>query len=97
MMEEEALSRLVQRIRRVRLQFQERGSRFPLHDNARPHTAVSIKQFWANQGIPELNHTTYSPDLSPSDFLLFPKIKSTLKARGFEDTEDTESNVTKDL
>jgi hypothetical protein len=36
----EALSRLVQRIRRVRSQFQESGSWFLLHDNARPHTAV---------------------------------------------------------
>jgi hypothetical protein len=47
MIEEEALSRLVQRIRRVRPQFQEGGSWFLLHDNARPHTAVSIKQFLA--------------------------------------------------
>jgi hypothetical protein len=35
----------VQRIRRVRPQFRERGSRFLLQDNARPHTAVSVKQF----------------------------------------------------
>jgi hypothetical protein len=36
-------------IRRVRRQFQERGSWLLLHDNARPHTAVSIKQFWGIQ------------------------------------------------
>jgi hypothetical protein len=55
-MEEEVLSRLVQRIRRVRRQFQERGGWFLLHDKARPHTAVSIKQFLAEKGIPESNH-----------------------------------------
>jgi hypothetical protein len=55
MMEEKVLSRLVQRIRRVRPQFQERGSWFLLYDNARPHTAVSMKQFLAKQGIPKLN------------------------------------------
>jgi hypothetical protein len=36
--------------------FQERGSWFPLHDNGRPHTAVSINQFLTKRGIPELNH-----------------------------------------
>jgi hypothetical protein len=55
-MEEEVLPRLVQRICRIRPQFQERGSWFLLHDNERHHTAVSIKQFLAKQGIPELNH-----------------------------------------
>jgi hypothetical protein len=36
-------------------------------------------------------------DLSPSDFFLFPKIKSTLKGRRFGDTEDIKRNVTKEL
>jgi hypothetical protein len=49
----EVLSRLVQRIRRVRPQFQERGSWFLLHDYARTHTAISVKQFLAKQEIPE--------------------------------------------
>jgi hypothetical protein len=30
----------------------------------------------------------YSPDLSPPNFFLFPKIKSTLKGRRLEETED---------
>lgn len=29
-------------------QFQERGSRFPLHDNVRPYFAETVKQFWQN-------------------------------------------------
>jgi hypothetical protein len=57
LMEEEVLYRLLQIIRRERSQFQEGGSWFLLQDNARPHTAVSIKQFLAKQGIPELNHS----------------------------------------
>jgi histone-lysine N-methyltransferase SETMAR len=88
-MEEEVLSRLVQRIRRVRPQFQERGRWFLLHDNARSYTAVPIKQCLAKQVILELNHPPpYSPDLSPRDFFLVPKNKSTLKGEGFGDTED---------
>jgi hypothetical protein len=63
-MEEEVLSRLAQRIRRVRPQFQERGSCFLLHDNARSHTAVSIQQLLAKQGILELNH--------PNILLIYP-------------------------
>jgi hypothetical protein len=43
MMEEEVLSGLIQRICRVRPQFQERGSWFLSHDNARPRAAASIK------------------------------------------------------
>jgi hypothetical protein len=80
----EVLSRWIQRIRRIRPQFQERGSWFLLHDDARPHTAVSIKQFLTNQGIPELNPPFFS-DLSPPDFFFFPQIISTLKGRRFED------------
>jgi histone-lysine N-methyltransferase SETMAR len=97
MMEEEIFSCLVQRIRRVRPQFQEGGSWFLLHDNARPRTAVSIKQFLEKQEIPELNHPPYSPDLSPSHLFLFLKIKFTLKGRRFEDKENIKRNVTKEL
>jgi hypothetical protein len=57
MMEKKVLSLLVQRSHRIRPQFQERGSWFLLHGNARPHTAVSIKQFLKKKikEIPELN------------------------------------------
>jgi hypothetical protein len=81
----------------VRPQFQERGRWFLLNDDARPHTAVSIKQFLAKQRILKLNHFPYSLDSSPTDFFLFPKIKSTLKARRFKDTEDITRNVTEEL
>jgi hypothetical protein len=97
MMGEEVLSPLVQRIRRVRPQFQGRGSWFLLHDNARPHTVVPIKPFLAKQGIPDLNPPIFSTDLSPPDFFLFPKMKSVPKRRRFEDTEDIKRHVTKKL
>jgi hypothetical protein len=41
-----------------------------------------------------LKHPPYSPDLAPSDFLLFPKIKEILKGRNFDDTDDIRSNMT---
>jgi len=38
-----------------------------------------IKQFLAKKSITEVEHPSYSPDLTPNDFWLFPKIKSALK------------------
>jgi histone-lysine N-methyltransferase SETMAR len=89
------LSRLVQRIYQD-LSFRKEEAWFLSHDNVRPHTAASLKQFLAKQEIQGLNHPPYSPDVSPPDFFLFPKIKSTPKRR-FEDTEDIKRNVTKEL
>jgi hypothetical protein len=42
-----------------------------------------------------MEHPSCSSDLAPNDFWLFPKIKSPLKGRKFQDTEDgTESYST---
>jgi len=41
-----------------------------------------------------LEHPAYSPDLAPSDFILFPKIKEILKVRHFDDNDDFRSNTT---
>jgi hypothetical protein len=40
-----------------------------------------------------LEHPLYSPDLAPSDFLLFPKIKEILKGMDFDDTDDIRNNM----
>jgi transposase len=39
----------------------------------------------------------YSPDLSPADFRLFPKIKSVLKGKRFLNAEDIKSHVKKKI
>jgi len=36
-------------------------------------------------------HQTYSPDLAPCDFFLFPKMKLKLKGRRFDTIEDTQA------
>jgi hypothetical protein len=41
----------------------------------RPHTALSVREFLAKKCIPVLPQAPYSPDLSPYDFYLFPKLK----------------------
>jgi len=40
-----------------------------------------------------LEHPAHSPDLAPSDFFLFPKIKEILKRRHFNDNDDIRSNT----
>jgi hypothetical protein len=43
--------------------------------------ALSIKQFLAQKSIPEIEHPSCSPHLTPNDFWLFPKTKSALKGQ----------------
>jgi transposase len=53
-----------------------------------------VKEFLARKQITVLERPSYSPDLAPSDFLLFPKVKEILKGRHFDDTDDIRSNTT---
>jgi hypothetical protein len=55
------------------------GSWLLHHDNALAHTALSIRQFLAKHSIGTLPQHPYSPDLSPPDFFLVPKLKITLE------------------
>jgi hypothetical protein len=64
------------------------------HDNAPAHTAFSAKEFLASKQITVLKHSPYLPDLAPSDFFLFQKIKEILKGRHFDDIEDIRTNKT---
>jgi transposase len=63
------------------------------HKNASAHTALLVRQFLAKNAIPTLPKPAYTPDLSPPDFFLFPKLKITLKGRRFQTVEDiTDAN-----
>jgi len=46
-----------------------------LHDNARPHTARLTLETVGQLGLEVLPHPPYSPDLAPSDYLLFGPIR----------------------
>ena len=46
-----------------------------LHDNASSHKCEVVKSFLASEKVKVLNHPPYSPDLSPCDFFLFPRLK----------------------
>ena len=49
-----------------------------LHDNASSH-----KWFLASEKVKVLNHPPYSPDLSPCDFFLFPRLKKMLSGNKY--------------
>ncbi|GBM80430.1 hypothetical protein AVEN_145764-1 [Araneus ventricosus] len=82
---EGVLKRLLQRIRRVRPQLYQSGQWKLLHVNARPHTAIHVRQFLATRKVTVLKHPPYSPDLAPTDFFLFPRLKGVLKGLRFSD------------
>ena len=67
------------------------------HDNAPCHKAISVIEFLAKKGIPVVPQTPYSPDLSPCDFFLFPKLKFLLQGRHFGTVENIEKAVTNQL
>jgi len=50
--------------------------------------------FLATKQMTVLEHPVYSPDLAPSYFFLFPKIKEILKGGHFDDIDDIRINTT---
>ena len=53
-----------------------------LHDNASCHK-YEVKSFLASEKVKVLNHPPYSPDLSPCDFFLFPRLKKMLSGNKY--------------
>ncbi len=70
---EETLKKLCQAIRHKRPNLCD-GDIF-IHDNARPHTMVKIQELLSRLGWEIFAHPAYSPDLAPSDFILFLELK----------------------
>jgi len=91
----EVLDRLRKRVVRCR---KEIVATWQLHhDNTLSHTALRVREFLAKHSIATLPQPPYSPDLSPADFFLFPRIKATLKGAHFESIEAIQTAVTKAL
>ncbi|GFV15654.1 mariner Mos1 transposase [Trichonephila clavipes] len=83
----EVLGNLRERIRKNRPEMWKEKSWIFHQDNAPAHSTLSVKRFLAKHSIPMLEHPPYSPDLTPCDFYLFPKVKSTLKEIRLESAE----------
>ena len=54
-----------------------------LYDNASSHKCEAVKSFLASKQVKVLNHPPYSPELSPCDFFLFPRLKKMLSGNKY--------------
>lgn len=66
-----------------------------LHDNARPHIGAAVVALLERYRWERLNHPPYSPDLSPPDFDLFPKLKEPLRGVRFPDLNALNARVSR--
>jgi histone-lysine N-methyltransferase SETMAR len=57
-------------------------------DHASPHPARTSLECLKKFRIRSIDHPPYSPDLAPSDFHLFGKLKGTFAGREFASTEE---------
>lgn len=87
----------LQRLRRA-IQNKRRGMLsakvFFIHDNARPHASARTREELHRLKWEIFGHPPYSPDLAPSDFHLFPKLKEFLGGKQFGNDDELKEAVT---
>ncbi|RVE50709.1 hypothetical protein evm_004619 [Chilo suppressalis] len=64
-----------------------------LHDNAPVYTCHVAMAAIHQSGFEELNHPPYSPDLTPCDYYLFPKMKKELRGKKIDNDEEVKSAI----
>ncbi|XP_015438009.1 PREDICTED: histone-lysine N-methyltransferase SETMAR-like [Dufourea novaeangliae] len=64
-----------------------------LYDNARPHVACTTVALLQQFGWEMITHPPYSPDLAPSDYHLFPKLKEHLTGTRFSNDDEVKDEV----
>ena len=83
----EVLRKVKRAIRDKRPELHNRGP-ILLQDNAGPHRKREVLETLASWGWEVLPHPPYSPDLSPCDFFLFPRIKEGIRGQRFHTEEE---------
>ncbi|CAH2108047.1 unnamed protein product [Euphydryas editha] len=88
------LMRLSRALKEKRPQYYSRHDKIILlHDNARPHVAVPVKNYLKTLDWEVLPHPPYSPDIAPSDYHLFRSMAHALSEQRFTSYEDTKNWV----
>ena len=87
----EVLERLRKRVTQVRPDIKDKWMLH--HENAPCHMALSNTEF-LEKSILVASEPPHSPDLSPCDFFLFPRLKKCLKGRHFGTLNNVQKTVT---
>ena len=66
-----------------------------LHDNTRSHLGKDVRGLLDGYGWEVLPHPPYSPNMSPPDFDLFPKLKINMRGVRFSTLEDPSASITR--
>ena len=80
---EECLSNVLKQVEKHR----HLKDRLMHHNNASSHKATQTMEYLEAQRTKLMDHSAYSPDLSPCDFCLFPKIKEQLHRKSSKTNE----------
>ena len=67
------------------------------HDNAPSHTALVLRDHFVKNSTHIVPQPPYSPDLTPCDFWLFPKLKRPLRGTRFESIDEIKAESKKAL
>ncbi len=68
-----------------------------LHDNATPHVSTHVTTLLTSYSWETLRHPPYSPDLSPCDYDLFPKLKIPVRGIHYHDLDELKDAEAKDV
>ena len=77
------MSRLRESIRQKRIELWKTQSWILQHDNAQAHTSMLVREFFAKNKTVIMPQPSYSLDLAPADFFLFPKTEDTGERKAF--------------
>ena len=80
---ESVLTQLVDFYQKRRPRTGVRGIKL-LHDNAPANKSATVQEYLKESGLDVLDHLPYSPDMSPCDFWLFPRLKEMLAGHRVE-------------
>ena len=94
---QEILARLRDAMRRKRPELWENHTWMLHHDNAPAHASLLFPSYLAKYKTSVVLHSPYSPNLTPAEFFLFPKLNTTLKGRRFQTIEEIQENAIREL